>query len=568
MPDNLFIIRSFGLFFRYSPVRLVALFLIALFLGLNQGITIVLLIPLLELLEPAKNAASTNKWGGLLNSIFDQFGLEVNLTLILVIFMLCLLLIAVLNYYQSIMQAAYQQEFSYHTRKRLFKKIITSDWRFLNGKSKHNHIQVLTTEIPKMTTYYYFYLGLTTKIIFIVAHVALALILSVKFTLIVVFLGLIVFVALRRFLKKAAILGAGNIQAFRKMLKHIDDFWLTVKMAKVHHTEEFYYNKFNESNTLILDHQYKQLRNRAVPQLLFTLAGVVSLVVVVYLAYNVAKLPLATLFVLILLFSRIFPQFMGINGDLNMLVSNVESVRMVLAMDREIEEHDFEKTELDGSIELNQQLEIKNLNYAYLPKIPLFTNFSVSVPARKMTGIVGKSGCGKTTLIDLIAGLQKVENGIIAVDGKKLTDDQLPAWRSGLGYLPQDAFFIDGTIRENLIWDSGQNLSDEQIFEVLKQVNADHLVSGRKQGLDSFIANYQYHFSGGERQRLALARVLIRNPKLLLLDEATSSLDHETEAQIMDCLVRLKKKVTIVFVTHRQNLKQYFDKIIDLDCET
>lgn len=568
MPDNLFIIRSFGLFFRYSPVRLVALFLISLFLGLNQGMTIVLLIPLLELLDPAKTAASPNKWSGLLNSIFDRIGLEVNLTLILVIFTLCLLLIAVLNYYQSIMQAAYQQEFSYQTRKRLFKKIITSDWRFLNGKSKHNHIQVLTTEIPKMTTYYYFYLGLATKIIFIVAHVALALLLSVKFTLIVIFVGLIVFVSLRKFLKKAAFLGAGNIQAFRKMLKHIDDFWLTVKMAKVHHTEEFYYNKFNESNTLMLDHQYKQLKNRAIPQLLFTLAGVVSLVVVVYLAYSVAKLPLATLFVLILLFARIFPQFMGINGDMNMLVSNVESVRMVLAMDREIEVRDFEEIKQDGSIGFYHQLEIKDLNFAYDPETPLFTNFSVSIPACQMTGIVGKSGCGKTTLIDLIAGLQKAENGIIALDGKILTDDQLPSWRSRLGYLPQDAFFVDGTIRENLIWDSGRNLSDEQIFELLKQVSADQLVAGQIKGLDTYIVNYQYHFSGGERQRLALARVLIRDPKLLLLDEATSSLDRETEAQIMDCLVGLKKKVTIVFVTHRQNLKQYFDKIIDLDGET
>jgi len=567
MPDNWFILRSFGLFFRYNPGRLIALFLITLFLGFNQGITVVLLIPLLELLDPAKASASPGKWSGIIHSIFDRTGLEVNLTLILIIFTLCLLLIAILNYHQSTMQAAYQQEFSYQTRKRLFKKIVTSDWTFLNRTSKHNHIQVLTTEIPKMTTYYYFYLGLATKFIFIVAHVVLALMLSVKFTAFVVFTGLVIFILLRKNLKKAGILGTGNIQAFRKMLQHIDDFWVTVKMAKIHNTEEFYYKKFEESNTLMLDQQYKQLKNRAFPQLLFTLAGTVSLIVVVYLAYHVAHLPLTSLFVLILLFARIFPQFMGINSDMNMLVSNVESVRMVLAMDSEIKERAFEDRKLDGSIEFYHQLEIKNLNFAYDPKIPLFTNFSDSIPARKITGIIGKSGCGKTTLIDLIAGLQKTENGVIAVDGKILTDDQLPAWRSGLGYLPQDSFFIDGTIRENLIWDSGQDLSDGKIFEVLKQVNAERLISGQKQSLDTIIANYQYHFSGGERQRLALARVLIRKPKLLLLDEATSALDPENEALIMDCLVRLKKNVTIVFVSHRQNLKVYFDKIINLNDE-
>lgn len=565
MHNNLFILRSFGLFFRHDPVRLIVLFGITLFLGFNQGVTIVLLIPLLGLLNPVQTPSSPNKLINLLNSILNHAGLEINLTLILVVFAFCLILIAVLTYFQSIIQASYQQEFSYQTRKRLFKKIITSNWQFLNGKSKHNHIQILTTEIPKMTNYYYFYLGLATKVIFIVAHVALALMISVKFTLFVTLVGLAVFVLLRKYLQKARLLGDANIQAFRKMLKHIDDFWVTVKMAKVHNTEEFYYNKFDESNTQMLEYQFKQIKNRSIPQLLFTLSGIASLIVFVYLAYNITHLPVTSLFILILLFARIFPQFMGINNDMNMLVSNIASVRMVLEMDREIEERKFEEIKATGEIEFNQQLEIRNLSFAYDTGDPLFTDYSESIPARKITGIIGKSGRGKTTLIDVIAGLQKAGNGGIAIDGVMLTDEKLPVWRSELGYLPQDNFFIDGTIRENLIWDSEQNLSEGQIMELLRQVNADQLVMGSPKGLETSIVNYQYHFSGGERQRLALARVLIRKPKLLLLDEATSALDSENEAQIMQCLIELKKNVTIVFVTHRQNLKHYFDKIIDLN---
>jgi len=565
MFKSLFIIQSFGIFFRHHPIRLITLFLITLFLGFNQGITIVLLIPLLGLLLPGQPYASTNKLADFLNTILNRAGLEVNLTLILVVFAICLISIAVLNYFQSIIQTSYQQSFSYQTRKRLFKKIITSDWSFLNGKSKHNHIQILTTEIPKMTNYYYFYLGLTTRIIFIAAHVVLAMMISVKFTLFVVFVGLALFILLRKYLKKAQVLGDANIQAFRKMLKHIDDFWLTVKMAKVHNTEAFYFNKFDQSNTLILDYQYNQVKNRAMPQLLFTLAGILSLIAVVYFAHGVAQLPLTSLFVLILLFARIFPQFMGMNNDLNMLVSNIASVKMVLALDREIKEQSFEVVNTGGEIELIHQIEIKKLNFAYETDYPLFVDFSESIPARKITGIIGKSGCGKTTLIDILAGLQKAGENVIDVDGITLLADQLPTWRSELGYLPQDSFFIDGTIRENLIWDSRYPTTDDQIFDVLRHVNAANLVLGQKQGLDTSIANYQYHFSGGEKQRLALARVLLRRPKLLLLDEATSALDVENEAQIMECLVRLKQKLTIVFVTHRQSLKPYFDKIIDLD---
>jgi len=564
MQHNFFVLRSFSLFFKHNPAKIGILFFLSLFLGFNQGVTIVLLIPLLGLLDPSQHSLAQNKWIEFPTAFLHKIGLNVSLELVLAVFAVSLLSIAFLTYYQSILQTSYQQEFSHETRRRLFKKIINSDWAFLNRKSKHNHIQILTTEIPKMTVYYYYYLGLFTKLLFILAHILLALMISVRFTLFVTGIGIVIFVLLRNYLTNARKIGNANIHVFRKMLKHIDDFWITVKMAKVHNSEEFYYNKFEESNRQMLKYQYKQNKNRAVPQLLFTLVGIFSLILVVYMAYNVARLPLTSLFVLILLFARIFPQFMGVNNDMNMMLSNVESVKMVLNLDMEIDEMKFENKDKTEKVTFDQSININNLNFAYNPNKSIFTNFSTSIPAYQTTGIIGPSGCGKTTLIDIIAGLQKIQNGTISVDDKIINTNQLSAWRSKLGYLPQDSFFIDGTIRENLIWDAESNISDSEIMEILKLVNIEMLVRSQTKGLDTSITNFQYHFSGGERQRLALARVLIRKPKLLLLDEATSALDSENEAQIMDCLIKLKSKITIVFVTHHENLKSYFDKIIDL----
>jgi len=565
MSESRFIVKSFGQFFRYRPARLVGLFLITLFQGLSQGITIVMLIPLLGLIDPSQAEGSTNTWAGFLEGFLKQTGIGASLELILVIFAVCLVLIALLTYFQSIIQSSYQQEFSYHTRKRLFRKIIGSDWEYLNGRSKFNHIQVLTTEIPKMTLYYHSYLSLAIKAIFIIAHVVLALMISVRFTLLVVIAGLIIVFLLRNYLKKSEILGKANIRAFRDMLKRIDDFWTTVKIAKVHNSEAFYYKKFAESNEQMLHYQNKQVRNRAIPQFLFTLAGTLLLVTVIYVAYRVASLPVASLFVLILLFARMFPQFMGVNNDLSMLISLQSSVQMVLETERDIPERGFGGAKTTGKIGFNHELKIEGLNFAYDPGKPLFVNFSETIPAGKITGLIGNSGCGKTTLIDIIAGLLNIEQGTLSVDGKVLGRDNLTEWRSELGYLPQDAFFIDGTIRENLIWDTNWNGGDARLEEVLRLVNASDLIASQKQGLDTLVANYQYHFSGGERQRLALARVLLRNPRLLLLDEATSSLDPENEALVMDSLLHLRGKVTIVFVTHRENLQRYFDKIIDLN---
>jgi len=496
--------------------------------------------------------------------VFRDSGIGVNLGLILIIYTLTLVFIALLNYAQMLMQSSYQQGFSYNIRKRLFKKIINSDWQFLNGKSKHNHIQVLTTEVPKMTTYYYYYLSLAGKIIFALSHVILAMTISAKFTLFTIVAGSVVFFLLRKNIRRSGILGSETITASRKMLKSIDDFWVTVKISKVHNSEKFYFTKFDETNKKMLDNQTKLLKNRSLPQLLFSIAGVISLIIVVYFAYEVVSIPLSTLIILILLFARIFPQFSGINADLNMLVANTKSVRMVIGMDKELEDRPFDESESKETIIYDKSLNISNLNFAYNPEHPLFENFTVSFPAHKITGVIGRSGCGKTTLMDIIAGLLK-SNDAISVDGSALSADRLPAWKREIGYLPQDTFFIDGSIRENLIWDSTQQLSDDQIFEILKQIDAYNLVMSQKEGIDTYVANYQYHFSGGERQRLALARVLIRKPKLLLLDEATSSLDSQSEAQIMSCLTKLKNEVTIIFVTHRTTLTPHFDKIVNLD---
>jgi ATP-binding cassette subfamily C protein len=169
-----------------------------------------------------------------------------------------------------------------------------------------------------------------------------------------------------------------------------------------------------------------------------------------------------------------------------------------------------------------------------------------------------------------------------------LDEELLPGWKAGLGYLPQDPFFIDGTLRENLVWDSvgdGGNgrsgagdqvsggggdqvssggISDEEIMAVLEQVNAAHLVKRFRKGLDAYIVNYHTAFSGGECQRMALARVLLRRPSVLLLDEATSSLDAENEATVMEVLARLRERITIVFVTHRESVVRWFDEVIKI----
>jgi ATP-binding cassette subfamily C protein len=494
----------------------------------------------------------------------DKLGIELNIETILLIYIVLLTFTAFLQYGKAIIDARYQQTLVYGLRRRLFRKIVMADWSELNSRSKTNHLQVLTNEIPNMAEYIFYYLRLMTTAIITLSFMGYALAVSAKFTGIIIIAGVVLFFVLRRFLSESLRLGDRYVASYNRLLKNIDDFWQTVKIAKVHSSEGFYYDKFDEASTSLLDIEYRMQKNYSLPQLIYRMAGIIVLVIIVYIGYKLEQVPLTSFFILILLFSRIFPQFTSLNTDISMILSQVASVRLVMNLDEELPDTELRLPAGYPPIALEKEIRIEDLHFAYPEGEELFTGFSETIPAHSITGIVGESGLGKTTLIDLIAGLQKPDRGQITVDGKVLDDQLLPLWKSSIGYLPQDSFFIDGTLRENLVWDSREEITDQEIMEVLDQVNASHLVKRFPKGLDAFIVNYPFIFSGGERQRLALARVLLRKPHLLLLDEATSSLDPENERQIMEVIAGLKARVTIVFVTHRTSLLEWFDRVVKL----
>ncbi len=564
MIDKRTFLLSFHYLFKHKPFKLLLLFVLTLFLGTSSGFSIILLVPLLQLLT-SDTIESSNQMVVLLKNLAANVHVELNIVNILIVYILLLSTIAVLNYWKSMISARYRQTLIFDIRQRLFRKIIMADWAHLNNKSKTNHLQILTQEIPQLSNYFFYFLKLLIAVIMTFSYVVWALLISVKFTVTIIFVGMILSILLRKFLFKAFHLGEDYVNAYMQLLKYIDDFWSTVKIAKVHSSEDFYYKKFDAASSSLLHVEYVMQKNHQLPQLIFKLIGLLVLAVVVYIGYTFELIPLTSFFILIILFGRIYPEFTGINNDVNMMISQFASVKLVMTLDNEFVEPDMRSPESANPLPLNKEIVLKNIQFNYAQGIALFQSFSVKIPACSITGIVGESGRGKTTLLDIIAGLQKPQSGQILVDDTILQENNWSRWRNGIGYLPQDSFFIDGTLRENLVWDCRRAVTDDEIKNLLQQVNALHLIHRFESGLDEYVVNYPFHFSGGERQRLALARVLLRKPQILLLDEATSSLDLENENQIMNLLVRLKDELTILLVTHKTTVEPWLDHIIKLE---
>lgn len=185
------------------------------------------------------------------------------------------------------------------------------------------------------------------------------------------------------------------------------------------------------------------------------------------------------------------------------------------------------------------------------------------LPAGTTTAFVGVSGSGKSTLVDLLMGLITPKRGYILIDGEPLLENLRP-WRNSIGYVPQDAFLFNASIRENLLW-ACPDASEEGMWEALRLAAVYSFVISLPDGLDTVVGDRGVRLSGGERQRIVLARALLRKPSVLILDEATSSLDSENEKRIQQAIESLQGKLTIVIIAHRISTIRNADRILVLE---
>ena len=284
----------------------------------------------------------------------------------------------------------------------------------------------------------------------------------------------------------------------------------------------------------------------------------ICFIITIFLFHDLLNLDFSTLIVIMLIFLRLSPQ---VNSLTNIYAKISELLPIYNSVDQRVKSlKDNQEKFGDKKYIFDSKIIFKNVEFFYNKDKPLIDKLDFNILPKRTTAFIGRSGSGKSTILDLILGLLKPKNGKIFYGDINSVDLDFRSFRKRVAYVSQETTLIDSTIYDNLVL-RNPNISKAKVEEVCKITLLDELIESLPDRYNSRIGENGILLSGGQKQRIAIARALILNPEIIILDESTSNLDLESEKYIIDSLINLKSKITIIIVAHRLNIVKFADVI-------
>ncbi len=344
-----------------------------------------------------------------------------------------------------------------------------------------------------------------------------------------------------------------------------------IKETLVAKKERFIISQY-ESATIKKQNQYvQQIKGWEWPAYIIEAVCVTGLLATLGIRVYLVQDGIETLFPALSAFAvgafRILPSLGRISATLNATVYYTVSLNNVynhLVGNVDLSNEEFDKGE--KIVTFNKSIEIEKISWQYDRKNAfVLKDLSLVIPKGETIGIVGKSGAGKTTLVDILLGLFKPLYGTVHIDGKDVFDDSYD-FSLIRGYVPQNSFYLSDSIRRNVAYGiPDEEIVDERVWKSLEKAQIKEFIENLPEGIYTYVSDYGVNFSGGQRQRIAIARALYNNPDILVFDEATAALDNETEMAVMDAIDALHGEKTIIIIAHRLTTVKNCDKIYEIN---
>ncbi|MBR1670928.1 MAG: ABC transporter ATP-binding protein [Butyrivibrio sp.] len=556
--------------------QMVGIVILMLIGGVLESLGIAMIAPVMQVVVDPQQVQENR----ILSGIYDFFNLS-STTQLAALIMVALILVFVIKniflYFMNVVQLRFVYTNQFATSRRMMINFMQRPYEYYLNADTTVIQRNITSDVNNLYALILSCLQLISEMIVFVCLVAILLSQDARMTITIATLLVIVLLVIKFFIKPVMVkAGQDNQDYYSGLYKWIYESVTGIKEIKVANKENYFINGYADCGAGYVNAVQKYNLYNSTPRLLIetiAIAGMVGYMLVVMLNGTSLTSLLPQMTVLAAAAARLLPSANRINNYLTSIayfepfLDNVSDNLQMEIHDESISydsEKYREKSEVT-KLPVKKTITLSDITYKYPGTDKLILDgASMEIPVGKSVGIVGTSGAGKTTIVDVLLGLLIPEKGVIMADGVDVNTNYR-GWLKNIGYIPQTIFMTDSTIRKNVAFGvPDDEIDDNKVWQALKEAALDEFVKELPEGLDTQIGERGIRLSGGQRQRIGIARALFEDPEVLVLDEATSALDNDTEAAIMDSINRLHGRKTLVIIAHRLQTIEKCDMIYNI----
>lgn len=534
------------------PGEIVNLALLATAIALLEGLGLTLLLPVLQYAQLGEAAIQS---GGAIWRVLDNFahtvGIPLNLFTLLVLAFIPILLRQVAFYANAWYASVVSNRIALRMRVSTFSNMMAADPDFFAQRQVGELTGLVMGQTQMAGQTVLWVLNLFADVLILTIYVLLLVAISVPLTLItVVFAGLVA-LTVRRSVRRTRVFGEKVATITQQAYGAVVERLGLVRLVKMRAEEEHEIDRVRGFSEGLAKANVQVARLSASVEVTSDPLLMLAAFVTLYVGITYLGLQLAELGLLLFVLTRLNGKVKEFNAFRQAIASGVPAIVMLRDVAAGAAEADTIRGGARTLAHLREGVTFDDVHYEYpgADKVAL-RGMSAAVPAGSFTAIVGRSGAGKSTLVELVPRLKDTTSGSVRFDGVDVREFDLAQLRRGVGYLTQDPLLFNDTVRANLTYGLRREATDAEIESALRRAHAEFVLDMPK-GLESVIGDRGLRVSGGERQRIALARVLLEDPDILVLDEPTSALDSESEHSIQAALHELHGEKTIIVIAHR-----------------
>ena len=544
------------------PWGILAIVILGILASLAEGIGISLLIPFLQNLQSGNSLVINNPIIQNIDQYLINFQPQQRVLLLTSSILVAILIKAVLSYIYTALCSWLQNSTLHRLRTAVYKQLITVSQNFWDTNKSGELLNLITQETYYSSKALSFLIWVIINLSMIGIFGLLLLLISWRLTLLVAVAFLLISVLIRTLTSKTQALGRKHQQANIYLSNLTLETFTGIKTIRAFGKESYEEQRYYQASKKSCDSSINLAKQSVMIEPISEGLSVAILMCVMLVAfYTQVTLPVLITFIFMLY--RLQPQVQKLNSNLTQVIALSNCVKSVFLL----LEHEDKPYVISGNVnfhELRKGITFDAVNFLYPSQNkPALENISLFIPKGKTTALVGYSGAGKSTIINLIFRLYDVTSGEIYIDNYLIKELDLATWRSNMALVSQDVHIFSSTVRENIAY-GRPDATETEIIAAAKQAHAHEFICELAQGYDTFVGDRGIKLSGGQRQRISIARAILCNPEILILDEATNALDNISEKLIQDAINLLSQNRTVIVIAHRLSTIKDADQIIVL----